>query len=138
MMILNIAQTPSPEHFKRRFGLQRNTFKEMVKGKSFVWILAKEDNTTLSCFNSLGFTFTLRLRACKIKGIKAFKISIKRVVCRLRSPKEAISIGSKKHKTGSLPENALGLSMSTVASRSLEFWDNITVIGGGVMGNGVT
>jgi hypothetical protein len=29
MMTLNIVQTLSPERFKRRFGLQRNTFKKM-------------------------------------------------------------------------------------------------------------
>jgi hypothetical protein len=37
MVTINIAQILSPEHFKRRFGVQRNTFKEMVKVLQPLW-----------------------------------------------------------------------------------------------------
>jgi hypothetical protein len=37
MMNIKIAQTLSPKHFKRRFGVQRNTFKEMLKVLDPLW-----------------------------------------------------------------------------------------------------
>jgi Helix-turn-helix of DDE superfamily endonuclease/DDE superfamily endonuclease len=37
MMNINIAQTLSPQQFKRRFGVQRDTFKEMVKVLQPLW-----------------------------------------------------------------------------------------------------
>ena len=37
MMNSTIAQTLSPEHFKRRFGVQRDTFKEMLKVLQPLW-----------------------------------------------------------------------------------------------------
>jgi Helix-turn-helix of DDE superfamily endonuclease len=36
-MNINIAQTLSPQQFKRRFGVQRDTFKEMVKVLQPLW-----------------------------------------------------------------------------------------------------
>lgn len=37
MMNINIAQTLSPEHFKRRFGVHQDTFKKMVKVLQPLW-----------------------------------------------------------------------------------------------------
>ena len=37
MMNYTIAQTLSPEHFKRRFGVHRATFKQMVKALKPQW-----------------------------------------------------------------------------------------------------
>ena len=39
VLIMNytIAQTLSPQHFKRRFGVERETFKHMLKGLKPKW-----------------------------------------------------------------------------------------------------